>query len=687
MKKLIANTKMSTIIAVFVAVIGCITIGFLYIGLNSKIQNVTKQSAINSMMDTLDGQADIVDMFVSNSEQLLREYATAQELTDLLEHPENPEYVRRAQEYTERYYANLVNWEGIYLSTWETKVLAHSNKEAVGMVTRTGDELAPYQATMTESADGLYNGGAFVSPASQTLIFNLRMAIYDKQGKPIGLVGGGPFLQGMEEVLGGLRISEHPNERYAILDLNNGVYAYHSDESLFNEPVENEGMLHIMELVEQGKQNGNMDYSEDGQAYIMAYRYLPEHRLILTMWDSRKGIFADSRVLSGMLLFGCLGALAIIVLFAFVIARYITRPLIKVKSAVNRLGELSLKQNEEIRPFIGSQNEVGTIATSVDALTRTWHDIIGTLLECSGSLNEDVEAMNDTMDDMMECAQGNMQTAESFFAAMENTQKAVENVNQEVVSINRLVAELSELVDAKIGGNNAMNEDLVSATQYMVKNAEATVQTINSQIAEMKSNIDNSLKSLHTLTLINEKVNSILEIASQTNLLALNASIEAARAGDAGKGFAVVAEEIKKLAENCSVVAEDIQNVCQITNENVSNIDGSFKDIITFIEKDVSGYFDEMHTISVQCSDNVNLLQNTIDEINKTAKGVETAAGNIERQMRQLDSVVDDNQKGVDIILEKAKETTHIAQKINQLNTKNKQNAEALTHIVEKFEQ
>lgn len=50
----------------------------------------------------------------------------------------------------------------------------------------------------------------------------------------------------------------------------------------------------------------------------------------------------------------------------------------------------------------------------------------------------------------------------------------------------------------------------------------------------------------------------ITAISQQTKFLALNANIEAARVGDAGQGFKVVADEVKSLARNTAIAAEEI---------------------------------------------------------------------------------------------------------------------------------
>merc|ERR1711879_1050708 len=74
---------------------------------------------------------------------------------------------------------------------------------------------------------------------------------------------------------------------------------------------------------------------------------------------------------------------------------------------------------------------------------------------------------------------------------------------------------------------------------------------------------DSIVKTNMSSSKIGEASQLINNISEQTNLLALNASIEAARAGEHGRGFAIVAEEIRKLSEETSNLAQGIRSITE----------------------------------------------------------------------------------------------------------------------------
>ncbi len=205
------------------------------------------------------------------------------------------------------------------------------------------------------------------------------------------------------------------------------------------------------------------------------------------------------------------------------------------------------------------------------------------------------------------------------------------------------------------------------------------------KVEETKRNIDEAMKNLQSLVKINEMATQILDITSQTNLLSLNASIEAARAGEAGRGFAVVAGEIGSLAENSANTANQIQAICKDANKSIESVQECFEDIMTFMETDVSGKFQEFATMAGQYEAVVKDIREVIRSIHNKTFVFSESATNIRDQINNVKLASNDNEQGVNDIVIKNDMTTQIADSIIKIADQNQSNVTEIKDIVDMF--
>jgi len=223
----------------------------------------------------------------------------------------------------------------------------------------------------------------------------------------------------------------------------------------------------------------------------------------------------------------------------------------------------------------------------------------GEFLSTEKSINQFLGQLHSTISSVIDVCDEVLHSSQEVSASSQNVSTAV---SQQATSAEETSVALEQLtITIKQNGKHAQN------VKGLASNSLEKTQLCQDQV--------NSL--MQSMNLINQKLTIINDIAYQTNLLALNASIEASRAGEDGRGFAVVAAEIRKLAEQSKLAANDIEDSITNSNEVVSQAGSLFEELVPEITETVQ------HIIEISYS-NVEQMEG-IDQILMAVRQIDEA--------------------------------------------------------------
>ena len=678
------NLKMRTVLTGVISIVAVICIALLYLSAQSGMTELMKKSALENMKLALNAQATLIEEYVNHQEDLLVEYSVNPLVTDYLKNLSNQAKQKAVQEFTQEYYGCLDNWEGIYVGEWNTHVVAHSNPEVVGITTREGEGLKALQDAIT-NADEVYNAGIIVSPASQKLTLSMYCPVFDSDNKTIlGYVGGGPFAESLEEILGDLRTAESETAKYTMINVATEMYIFDDDEALIAQQIEDEMLLQVIEQIVANPAVESGDIlckNEVGEEYVVSYQYNAAHGWAVVLRDSQKNLYAE--VYDIMLELGviCFFSCIMIGVLSWLFIHISTKPLANVTQALINLKDLKIYKEDKLRKYIGCKSEVGQIATALDSLSDSFNDIIGTLGTCSDSLTDSAVKMTDYSEILIRCVEENATATEQFSERMMQVNDTVAQVDEEIGEVATVVSQ----VESKIKMGNAKSTELMDKVLKMRELASTSLSNTNIKIEENHSAIQEAMVNLQSLAQIDEMAKQILDITSQTNLLSLNASIEAARAGEAGKGFAVVAGEIGNLANSSSQTANEIQAICVETKENIAKVQECFDNIIAFMQNDIKTRFEDFVQATNEYNTSIAQIQEVIGEVSECSDVFVQAVASIQNQIGNVQNTPSGDIAGTESILEKVEQTRYTTEELAGISKANEKNAMSIKEIVERF--
>ncbi|MEP9410161.1 MAG: DUF3365 domain-containing protein [Candidatus Brocadia sp.] len=239
---------------------------------------------------------------------------------------------------------------------------------------------------------------------------------------------------------------------------------------------------------------------------------------------------------------------------------------------------------------------------------------------------------------------------------LKNGAEEVASAANQISSSSQSLADGASQQASSIEETSASIEEMASMTTKNADNAkEANQLAIKTKTSAESGNdaLDTLQTTMRDLNSGNDKVLSIIksidEIAFQTNLLALNAAVEAARAGEHGKGFAVVAEEVRNLAQRCSIASKetaDLINSRVVSTENAAKIADKFasnlKEIVTEAKK-VTDLAGEIAAASQEQSDGISQISKAITAVDtvtqQNAANAEELASSSEELSAQAENL------------------------------------------------
>ncbi|NJC67997.1 methyl-accepting chemotaxis protein [Planosporangium flavigriseum] len=302
--------------------------------------------------------------------------------------------------------------------------------------------------------------------------------------------------------------------------------------------------------------------------------------------------------------------LVLAVAFGLFVARNIIAALGRVSYVVDGLAAGDLTRSAGV----SSRDEIGRMATGLDAATDRLRETIGTIGASSETLAGASQELSAVSQQIAGSAEETSTQAESVSAAAEQVSRNVETVS---AGTEQMTASIKEIA------SNAT--DAAHVAQGAVKVAEQANETI-AKLGESSAEIGDVVKL-------------ITSIAEQTNLLALNATIEAARAGDAGKGFAVVASEVKDLAQATSKATEDISHRIQAIQGDTGAAVEAIREIAEVIEK-INGYSETIASA-------VEEQTATTSEIGRSVAEAATGATDIAQNITGVAAAAESTSTGV----------------------------------------
>jgi methyl-accepting chemotaxis protein WspA len=356
---------------------------------------------------------------------------------------------------------------------------------------------------------------------------------------------------------------------------------------------------------------------------------------------------------------GGLVCLALAAIIGWLLTKALLDPLNKLTHAVGRIAG----GDQGARAEVTSNDEMGKVTVEFNRMAQAIQDSQAKELAATNELKAKVDSL---LDVVSKAASGDLtgsvavggadaigRLGDGLGTMFDNLRRLLNNVQKAGIQVTTSATEIAasakqqeatgiEQAQTSIEVLSTTKEISANTTQLLrtMEDATAVADFTTSATAEAQNNLkrmDLTMQHMVSATdsinaklaALSEKasnINSVLltitKVADQTNILSLNAAIEAEKAGDAGRGFSVVATEIRRLADQTSVSAWDID---QMLKEMQSAVSASVMGMDKFSEE-VRRSVGEVRHVTDQLSSVMDQVQKLAPQFDLVLQGMQSQA-------------------------------------------------------------
>lgn len=308
---------------------------------------------------------------------------------------------------------------------------------------------------------------------------------------------------------------------------------------------------------------------------------------------------------------------------------------------VQTTGNLSQRAN------IDSLDEIGEMAQAFNALQDRTGSVVGSMQQAIDRLNNEVQALTAAVESRRDDL-GRQQ------ASADRSTEVVEQMLQSFMGI-------AEQADIAKTLSREARDTALRGSERVGRSADS-IRTLATAVRNSASSVEVLAENSHE---IGQAITEIRGIAEQTNLLALNAAIEAARAGEQGRGFAVVADEVRNLAQR--------------TQDSTDQIQGTIDRLLTAMEAAVQQMTASSDEAS-RCVEEAEEGRNALDAIN-------AVVGRIDHTNEEIANVSAEQAAGTDNVLANVQRIREATQKMMDQLGESAEMTYRLKHLIESLEE